>query len=298
MRILLLGHTGQLGWELHRSLAPLGEVTALDYPQIDLAVPSAVRVMIKQITPELIVNATAYTEVDQAEHESSLAYAVNADGPAILAEEAKRLHAALVHFSTDYVFDGQKGAPLTEDDQPNPLNVYGKSKLDGELAVQQLGGAYLIFRTSWVYSLRRDSFVTKVLSWARQHRVLRLVSDQISGPTWSRMLAEITAQVLVKGIEDINQFIEEYSGLYHLAGEGYASRLEWGQLALSLDPRRIEQIVEDIKPVSTDFFPSPARRPLFSALNCQRFYNTFGFRLPPWQEALHLAMQVEEAAGR
>lgn len=297
MHILLLGHTGQLGWELHRTLAPLGKVTAFDYPQVDLAEPSMLRKIIRETSPEVIVNATGYTAVDKAESEKSLAYAVNADGPALLAEEALRLHASLVHYSTDYVFDGEKGVPYVEEDHPNPLNIYGESKLAGEQAVQQVGGAFLILRTSWVYSLRRDSFVTKVLSWARQQSVLRLVSDQVSGPTWSRMLAEVTAQLLVMGIEHPYNFISQHAGLYHLAGDGYTSRLEWGQLALSLDPRREDQIVEEIQPVRSDVFPSPARRPLFSALDSQRFYNTFGLRLPLWQEALRLAMQVDEAVG-
>lgn len=297
MHILLLGHTGQLGWELHRTLAPLGEVTAFDYPQVDLSDSSTLRKIIREISPEVIVNATGYTAVDKAESEKSLAYAVNADGPALLVEEALRLHASLVHYSTDYVFDGEKGVPYVEEDHPNPLNIYGESKLAGEQAVQHVGGAYLILRTSWVYSLRRDSFVTKVLSWARQQRVLRLVSDQVSNPTWSRMLAEVTAQLLVMGIEDPYNFISQHAGLYHLAGDGYTSRLEWGRFALSLDPRREDQIVEEIQPVRSDVFPSPARRPLFSALDSQRFYKTFGLRLPPWQEALRLAMQVDEAAG-
>jgi len=295
MQLLLLGHTGQLGWELHRTLAPLGKVTAFDYPQVDLSDPAKVRKIIRETLPDVIVNATGYTAVDRAESEKVLAFAVNADGPALLAEEALRLNAVLVHYSTDYVYDGEKGTPYTEEDVPNPLNVYGKSKLEGELAVQQVGGAYVILRTAWVYSLRRDSFVTKVLSWARQQRVLRLVYDQVSNPTWSRMLAEVTAQLLLLAKENPHNFLSQHSGLYHLAGDGYASRLEWGNYVLSLDPQRKEQIVEEIQPVGTDTFPSPARRPLFSALDCQRFYETFNLRLPSWKDALRLAMQADEA---
>src|SRR5690554_3593738 len=180
MRILLLGKNGQLGWELVRTLAPLGEVITVDYPEIDLSRPETVLKPIRTIRPQLIVNATAYTAVDRAESEPEKAYAVNAESPGLMAEEARSLRAGLIHYSTDYVFDGTKGSPYNEKDTPNPLSVYGSSKLAGERAIEQTGGAYLIFRTSWVYSLRRDSFVTKVLQWARQNRSLKLVKDQIS----------------------------------------------------------------------------------------------------------------------
>src|SRR5512143_3436326 len=173
MKILLLGKNGQLGWELARCLAPLGEVVALDYPEIDLGKPETIRGVVRQTAPECIVNATAYTAVDRAESQSDLAYAINAAAPGILAEEACRRGAPLIHFSTDYVFDGAKGRPYVEGDTPNPLNVYGKSKLAGERAVQAAGGVYLIFRTAWVYSLRGDSFIQKVLQWARQNESLR-----------------------------------------------------------------------------------------------------------------------------
>jgi dTDP-4-dehydrorhamnose reductase len=238
----------------------------------------------------MIVNATAYTAVDRAESETELVMAINSCGPGILAEEAAALGAALLHFSTDYVFDGAKGSAYIETDIPNPLNIYGRSKWAGEQAVQQVGGAYLILRTSWVYSLRRDSFVTKVLKWARQQRTLRLVTDQVSNPTWARMLAEVTAQMLAVGGRDVVPWLTERRGLYHLAGDGYASRMEWAQAILRCDPRRDEQVIEDILPGRTDDFPSPACRPLFSALNCDHFYEVFGLRLPPWEIALRLAI--------
>ncbi|MDY6873992.1 MAG: dTDP-4-dehydrorhamnose reductase, partial [Chloroflexota bacterium] len=198
-KILLLGNTGQVGWELHRSLLTLGELVALDYPEIDMADPDNIRKTVRAVKPGLIINATAYTDVDKAESEPELAMAINGTGPGILAEEAKRLDAALIHYSTDYVFDGAKGAPYTEEDEPNPINVYGETKLAGERTVQAVDGAYLIFRTSWVYSLRRPCFVTKVLKWAREQETLRIVDDQISSPTWARTLAEATAQVIAKG---------------------------------------------------------------------------------------------------
>jgi dTDP-4-dehydrorhamnose reductase len=188
------------------------------------------------------------------------------------------------------VFDGTKGEPYTEMDEPNPLNVYGQSKLEGERAIQNAGGAYIILRTSWVYSLRRASFVTKVMEWARQQRELRLVADQISGPTWCRSLAETTAQMLASGSKDIVPWIQEHRGVYHLAGSGYASRLEWGLAVLRFDRRQEEHIVEVVSPASSADFPTPARRPLFSALDCKLFNQTFNVRLPDWETALRLAM--------
>jgi len=305
MKILLLGNTGQLGWELERALAPLGEVIAVDYPVFNLMDPDGVRGLIHSAAPQIILNATAYTAVDKAENEpdTSLAYAINAAGPGILAEEAKALSAPLIHYSTDYVFDGAKGRPYIETDATNPLGVYGASKLAGELAVAAAGCAYLTFRTSWVYSMRRDSFVTKVLQWARQQTTLKVVSDQISGPTSARMLAEMTAQLLAMGCtagsaaagthvgNTITDWISERQGTYHLAGDGCASRLEWAQEILRLDPHKDEQTVREVVPAFTADFPTPAQRPLFSCLDCSKYMATFGLRLPPWQKALKLAME-------
>jgi dTDP-4-dehydrorhamnose reductase len=287
MKLLLLGNTGQLGWELHRTLQPLGEVIALDYPEVDMADADNIRKTVREHRPQIIVNATAYTAVDKAESEPELAEAINATGPGILAEEAKALNAVLIHYSTDYVFDGTKGKTYVETDPPNPLNVYGKSKLAGEQAIQFVGGAYLILRTAWVYSLHRDSFVTKVLQWARRNETLRIVDDQISNPTWARMLAEMTAQILARGTE----YIRERTGFYHLAGDGYASRLEWARLILELDPLRQEQTAREILPAYTKDFPAPAQRPLFSALECTKFSNTFDLQLPDWRQTLSLGMQ-------
>jgi dTDP-4-dehydrorhamnose reductase len=291
MKILLLGKYGQLGWELRRALAPAGGVTALDYPEIDLVNLSLVREAVRTHQPEVIVNATAYTAVDRAESEPELALAINARAPALLAEEALRLGVPLIHYSTDYVFDGSKGNPYLESDPPNPVGVYGQSKLEGERLIQAVGGDTLILRTSWVYSLRRDSFVTKVLQWSRQQLKLHLVCDQVSNPTWARMLAEVTALLLVKGGDGWLEWLSERRGLYHLAGSGYASRLQWAQVILKLDPKPAEQLAREIQPVLTADFPTPAQRPLFSALNCDLFGSTFGLHLPPWEETLRLAME-------
>ena len=247
----------------------------------------SIRKTVQECRPEVIVNATAYTAVDKAESEPELAEAINGNGPCVLAEEARKLNAVLIHYSTDYVFDGKKGAPYIETDLPNPLNVYGVSKLHGERAIQQAGGAYLILRTSWVYSLRQGGFVNKVLEWARQQDTLRMVTDQIGNPTWCRMLAEITAQVLARG----DDHIREYSGLYHLAGSGFASRIDWAKWILELDPNKSEQTVKEIIPVLTSDFPTPALRPLFSALECTHFLATFGLQLPDWMKSLTYAMQ-------
>jgi dTDP-4-dehydrorhamnose reductase len=286
MKILLLGKNGQLGWELARCLPPLGEVLALDYPEIDLSQPDSIRAVIRAVAPRLILNATAYTAVDQAEGQWDLSYAINGAAPGILAEEAHSLGAALIHYSTDYVFDGSKGRPYCESDSPNPLNVYGKSKLRGEQAIQAVGGACIVLRTAWVYSLRGDSFVRKVLQWARQNETLRVVEDQVSNPTWARMLAQATALLLTRGVDAV----KDHAGLYHLAGRGHASRLDWARQILKLDPRSSEQVVKEIVPARTSDFPTPAQRPLFSALDCSLFEETFGIALPPWETALQLAM--------
>ncbi|MEW5870923.1 MAG: dTDP-4-dehydrorhamnose reductase [Chloroflexota bacterium] len=297
IRILLLGKKGQLGWELQRTLAPLGRVVALDFPEIDLRKPDSLRQVIQQYHPELIINATAYTDVDRAESEPQTAIAINAQAPGVLAEMSRALGAALIHYSTDYVFNGRKGSAYLETDTPDPLNTYGQSKLAGEQAIASTGCAYLILRTSWVYSFRRDNFVLKVLNWSRTQQTLRIVDDQISNPTWARMLAETSAQLLATLKENMAGRVRERTGIYHVAGNGWASRLEWAKAILQYDPRRHEQIVREILPARTAEFPTPAKRPLFSALDCNRFSETFQLALPAWQESLQLA-SVEQGKSQ
>ena len=193
MKILLLGKNGQLGWELHRTLQGLGQVIAYDYPEIDLSDSSGLIRVVGDYRPDIVVNAAAYTDVDKAESEIDQAKMINTDAPGILAEACRGLGSAFIHFSTDYVFDGQKGSPYLESDAPRPLNVYGQTKLHGERAVLQVGGTSLILRTAWVYSMRRNSFVSKVLNWAHSQQEMRIVEDQVSNPTWARTLAEISA---------------------------------------------------------------------------------------------------------
>jgi len=291
MKILLLGNTGQVGWELNRTLLTLGEMIALDYPQIDMADPDSICELVQEVKPQIIVNATAYTNVDKAESEPELAMAINGIGPGILAQEVKKIGAAIIHYSTDYVFDGTKGTPYTEEDQPNPINVYGETKLAGEKAVQEVDGTFLIFRTSWVYSLRRPCFVTKVLEWAKTKEVLRIVDDQISSPTWARTLAEATAQVIAQGRKDPIGYLAETSGLYHLAGGGSCSRFEWAKVILELDLKKKGQDVKELVPAKSSGFPTPAVRPANTALDCTAFKKTFSLILPSWQQTLLCTLQ-------
>jgi len=206
MKILLFGKNGQLGWELNRTLMCLGELIAIDYPEVNFEKPKDVINIINQIKPDLIVNAAAYTNVDKAEEEPDKARLINADTPGEIARWCKKNNAVIIHYSTDYVFDGTKGSPYTEDDQPNPINIYGETKLAGEVAIQQSEAIHLILRTAWVYSMRGNNFVNKVLEWTKKSDVIRVVDDQISNPTWARALAEITADTIAMGIEDIRSF--------------------------------------------------------------------------------------------
>ena len=290
-RILLLGKVGQLGWELDRCLQPLGVVQAVDYPELDLSHPENLRPVVRGSHADLIVNATAYTAVDQAEAEPDIARAINGIAPGVLAEEALRAGVPIIHYSTDYVFDGMTSRPYTESDPPHPINTYGQTKLEGEQAIRDVGGTYLILRTSWVYSLRRKCFVTQVLNWARTQKTMRVVADQVGSPTWCRLLAQATALAITMGLKDMNGWLHERAGIYHLAGRGSASRLEWAEEILRLDPAAKEQIVQEVSPARSDEFPAPARRPAFSALDCGRFQAIFGIELPDWRQALRLAME-------
>ncbi len=291
MRILLFGKNGQVGWELQRILPCLGQIIALDYEDLDLADLKALETRLDELKPDLIVNASAYTAVDRAEAERDVAMKVNGQAPGVMAEAARRSGAMLVHYSTDYVFDGAKASPYVETDLPHPLNVYGESKLFGEKAIQQATDTYLILRTSWVYSLRLQSgFVQKVLAWARQHEVLRIVDDQIGCPTWARMLAEVTGLLLARGDRPLVEYFKPKSGIYHVAGKGSASRFEWAQAILAHEPGREEQRVQRLEPASSSEFPAPAMRPAYSVLCCTHFENTFGLCIPAWKESLELAM--------
>jgi dTDP-4-dehydrorhamnose reductase len=291
LKIVLFGNQGQLGWELQRKLMPLGDICAVDRGELDLQNLTALEGFLREQQPQIIINASAYTAVDRAEQEQELAFQVNEHAPQVMAETANSLHAALVHISTDYVFDGELGRAYMEGDTTNPLNTYGRSKLAGEQAIREAGGAYFIFRTAWVYSVRGDSFVTKVLAWARKNTQLRIVNDQVSNPTWARSLAEVLTTLIKRPGDGIYDFVGQNTGLYHLAGRGFTSRFEWAQQILASDPKRDEQLIDSLLPARTSEFPTPARRPFFSALDCTLFETKFGIRLPDWMQSLKLALQ-------
>ena len=291
MKILLIGKNGQVGWELQRTLASLGEIVAVDYPEIDLSDETNTREWVRRIAPQGIVNAAAYTAVDKAESEPELAMSINGTAPRLLAEEAYVLGAFLIHYSSDYVFDGKKGEAYIESDLTNPINEYGLSKLAGDQNIQQVDGNYIILRTTWVYSMRQGGFVRKVLEWARKNPELHIVSDQVGSPTWARALAEVTAQLLAMSGGSIVGWLSERKGLYHLGGRGIASRYDWAKQILEFDPNPNEQVAREVKPVLSREFPTPAIRPLYSPVDCTLFTDTFGICLPNWVDSLHLAME-------
>lgn len=291
-KILLFAKNGQLGYELQRTLAPMGEVIALDFPEVDFTKPADLTKLVLDVKPDYLINPAAYTAVDKAESEQEIASLVNRDSPAALAQAASKLRIPFLHYSTDYVYDGTKGTAYVESDPTNPLNVYGKSKLEGDEAVLQTGGAGLILRTSWVYSMRQGGFVTKVLQWARQQETMRVVDDQISGPTSARMLAEISALILARAGDQPYDLLQENAGVYHCAGDGSCSRYEWAQAILDLDPRKEEQKVRTLVAAKSSEFPVPADRPLVSVLNNDKLAQAFSLRMPPWKKGLELTMGV------
>lgn len=292
MTILLLGANGQVGWELHRALAPLGPVRALERAEADLSDPDALRHAVREVAPSLIVNAAAYTAVDRAEKEEALAGAVNADAPGLLAEEAKRLGIALVHYSTDYVFDGVGGRPAMEDDPTAPLNAYGRTKLAGEAAIRDSGCAHLILRTSWVYSMRGANFLLTVKRLAAELEEMRIVADQTGAPTWARGIAGATALILARcGAPAESGVLAEKSGVYHLtaAGEttwhGFAEAVvDW--LRVTNRPVRCK----DVRAIPTSDYPTPAKRPANSLLDCTKLRRSFGVGIPDWREQFDLCV--------
>jgi len=294
-RILLTGKNGQVGWELHQTLTPLGEVVALDRQQLDLADPDQIRKRVREIKPDLIVNAAAYTAVDRAEAEPGLAMAVNGIAPGILAEEAKRIGAAIVHYSTDYVFDGTKATPYTEEDAPNPLNVYGRTKLAGEQAIRDVGVPHLILRTSWVYGMRGKNFLLTILRLAREREELKIVDDQTGAPTWSRAVAEATARILSAGPLSLAA-----AGIYHLTAAGSTTWHGFARAILTLDPDQSEQVCKHVRPIPTAEYPTPAARPAFSVLSNAKLKAFFGLTLPDWEQSLKSALvrdQVKSGAN-
>ncbi|MHB1126540.1 MAG: dTDP-4-dehydrorhamnose reductase [Bacillota bacterium] len=289
-KILLTGKNGQVGWELQRTLATLGDVVALDSQQLDLADPDQIRQRVREIKPDLIINPAAYTAVDRAEEDPDLARAINGIAPGILAEEAKRINAAMIHYSSDYVFDGFTLESYTEEDKTNPNNVYGRTKLEGERAIQAVGVPHLVLRISWVYGLRGKNFLMTVLRLAQEREELSIVDDQFGAPTWCRMVAEATAQMISsfsRGGESLAELLGEKSGVYHMSSAGGTSWYGFARAIFDLIALP-GVILPHIEPIPARAYPTPARRPASSLLSNDKLNKTFGITLPEWDLALKL----------
>lgn len=291
--VLLIGRNGQLGKALLMQLEARHTVTAVGRAELDLADSAAISRLISRLRPDLIVNAAAYTDVDGAEEHRDLALRVNAEAPGAMARAARHFGCGLIHFSTDFVFDGRQSRPYRESDQTNPLSHYGATKLLGEQYVQSEGGGHLVLRTSWVYGPGKASFTTKVRGWARRHEVVRIVLDQEGSPTWCNDLARVTSEIIdqVKPRRSVYEWLEEKSGIYHAGGLGIATRYEWAKAIINLDPHPEQIVTTQIVPASTDEFPVIAQRPAFSGLDCTRLRDTFGVSLKPWSMSLREALQ-------
>lgn len=296
MKVLLLGPNGQVGWELQRSLAPLGEVISLgregrDGLCGDLTRLDTLAETVRAVRPSVIVNAAAYTAVDKAESEPDTAHTANAEGPGVLAREAAQSGAWLVHYSTDYVFDGSGERPWNETDSTGPLSVYGKTKLEGEEAIRASGCKHLIFRTSWVYAARGNNFAKTMLHLATERQRLKVISDQVGAPTGAGLIADISAHVLRSALTN-----QDVSGLYHLAAGGEVS---WhGYASFVIDQARatgLDLAVQSIEAIPTSAYPLLAPRPLNSRLDCRKLRDIFGLHLPEWQTGV--ARMLKETLG-
>jgi dTDP-4-dehydrorhamnose reductase len=286
-KILLLGKNGQVGWELQRTLAALGQVWAFDYPEIDFAEGAALRKLVLEHKPQILVNACAYTAVDKAESEPERALLINGLAPGVLAEAAKQTGALLVHYSTDYVYDGTKRTPYVETDATNPLSAYGRTKLAGDQAIQQVGCDHLIFRLCWVYGARGQNFMLTMLRLARERETLRVVADQVGSPTWSRMIAEATALALKQTLS-LGE-ARELSGVYHLRAGGESSWHEFASRIIELMPPA-ERKCKTVEAITTADYPTPAKRPAYSVMSCDKLRRTFGLALPNWELSLRLVL--------
>lgn len=293
MKLLLLGANGQVGWELCRSLMPLGDVVALNRQQCDLTQPECLPAVIRDIGPAVIVNAAAYTAVDQAEGDEQSAMTVNCTAAGVLAEVARACGALLVHYSTDYVFDGTKKTPYLEEDAPHPINAYGRSKLAGEIAICQTGDAYLIFRTSWVYAARGGNFVRTMLRLATERDELPVVADQVGTPNWARNIADATAHAIRQAITEraTGSFAP---GLFHLTASGATSRYGFAETIVE-EAQRLSllcmQRLPKLRPISTEDYPTLAARPWNSRLDGDRLSQRFGLLLADWRQGLILCLK-------
>ena len=286
MRILVLGRHGQVGAALTQSMQGLGELIALDRAQLDLSNPDAIRTALRELQPQMIINAAAYTAVDAAESDEATAFQINAEAPRVIAEESERLGAAMIHYSTDYVFDGGKQGAWLEDDATAPLSVYGRSKLAGEQGITDVGGTHLILRPSWVYGLHGKNFLLTMLKLAETRDELAIVDDQIGAPTWAVTIADATAAIIRDAGEPAQ--LAALSGVYHLCAGGHPS---WFGFAQAIFSHTSVQRKPKLRPITTAEYPTPAKRPSNSMLNTDRFRHTFG-DLPAWDDALQSCMQL------
>lgn len=290
MKILLTGRNGQVGYELERSLQEVGSVIAVDRASMDLADLDQIRSVIREVKPDIIVNPAAYTAVDRAETEPELAMLINGIAPGVMAEEARKLGAVMIHYSTDYVFDGRKNSPYEEGDKPCPLNEYGRTKLAGEYAIQSAGIKHLILRTSWVYGMHGKNFLQTMLKLAQERDELKVVDDQVGTPTWSRTIAEVTASVIDQALHAPDPVVwwQKNSGLYHLTSNGFTN---WHAFAQALLDNAGLLETTRVLPIPTAEYPTPARRPINSRLSCEKLRTSF-CDLPDWQTALRLCQQT------
>jgi dTDP-4-dehydrorhamnose reductase len=295
MKLLVVGHLGQVGVELQRTLAPLGELSLADKESVNLAQPPAIRELIHRTRPDVVVNAAAYTAVDRAESEPELAHAINGIAPGILAEETARRGALLIHYSSDYVFDGSKPSPWLESDAPNPINVYGESKLAGERAIAAVGGRHYVFRTSWVYAQHGSNFLRTILRLAFEREELRIVDDQIGAPTSARSIAEATARAILSNIDSrtgAEQMMCPEYGLYHMTCAGQITWFGFAQELLEWTAARVPgQRLARCVPISSSEYPLPARRPSNSVLSNRKLKEAFGLELPDWRVALQRVLE-------
>jgi dTDP-4-dehydrorhamnose reductase len=283
--ILILGANGQVGTELQRSFATAGEVVAWDRKGADLSKPEELRSVIRELGPSVILNAAAYTAVDRAESEPEIAMAINGHAPRVLAEEAAKLDALLVHYSTDYVFDGAKKSPWLESDKTNPLNTYGRTKLEGERAIQEIGGRYFIFRTSWVYGPHGHNFLRTMLRLGRERKQLKIVDDQLGAPTSSLSIASATRAVVDKAISTKPEF-----GVYHMTCGGETTWCRFAQEIFAQHQQQSGEKVPQVTPISSSEYPTPAVRPSNSILSNKKLQSNLGIALPDWQSALKEVM--------
>ena len=289
-RILIVGAYGQVGRELQRSFADAGEIIVRDRDTVDLAEPDQVRTMVRDVAPDVILNASAYTAVDRAESEPDAAMAVNALAPGVLAEEALRAGALLVHYSTDYVFDGSKAGPWVETDVPNPLNVYGASKLAGENAIQQVGGKYLIFRTSWVYGPHGQNFLLTMLRLGRERESLQIVDDQFGAPTSSIELADATLDIVSGVLAGQFGAPSNWVGLYHMTCGGSVSWCGFARAIFARANTLLHGKVPTVRPIASAEYVTPAKRPRNSLLSNEKLHTRFGAQLAPWKAALYTVL--------